>query len=58
MKIAQAAVLDEMVAMGQATEVIESVKLYRTLRKIKEQLHDVLMHKVQQSRCVFFFVCV
>lgn len=48
---AQAAVLDEVVASGQASEVVESIKLYRTLRKIKEQLHDVLMHKVQ-SRCV------
>lgn len=37
--------------MGQASEVVESIKLYRTMRKIKEQLHDVLMHKVQ-TRCV------
>lgn len=47
----QAAVLDEVVATGRASEVVESIKLYRTLRKIKEQVHDVLMHKAQLSRC-------
>lgn len=33
----------------KARDVVECIKLYRTLKKIKEQLHDVLFHKVQQQ---------
>ncbi len=34
----------------KARNVVECIKLYRTLKKIKEQLHDVLLHKVQQQQ--------